>query len=496
MIRRGQCIPECSRGRQREHWLSEVVQESEGAQAVGASPRTAVLAPQHGQADEGAGAPIHRDQGKRLPVLLARACAPSMDSLAAYLFGPATLPVGQHRSAAKHADTVRRRPSSVSTTPNSLGRCEFVRLTMGPNFDLGIADTLASGYASRPDRPSWGGLQTMSATYDRQLLTLTASDLEKFVRDWVLEKKVQYFKIERFSGPGDRGRDIVGFVSQKLHEGDWDNFQCKQYAATLPTDAAFHEIGKILYYASLGEFTAPRNFKFVAPKGINRNLQLLLFKPTEFKQTFIAGWKQHCENTIIEGSSVPLTPELLNFIEAYDFARIGRVNLDDLVGDPSAKPVLFRWFGADPGPAPLGTTPAVVHSDELPYIGQLIDAYTERAGVPISNHEAAAKHRQFGTHLARQRERFYDADAFKRFYRDNTDAATISAFEDDIYHGVADICDGYHADALARADAVMSQAATVQPSGVLAQHSRVKAKQGICHHFANEAEPRLRWNKS
>ena len=350
--------------------------------------------------------------------------------------------------------------------------------------------------ASPGGRDSLGEvLQAMVATYDRQLLALTATDLEKFVRDWALEKKTQYFKVEVFSGSGDRGRDVVGFVDQTLHEGDWDNFQCKQYGKTLPTASAFHEIGKILYYASLGEFTPPRAFSFVAPKGVNRNLQRLLFKPVEFKQAFIAGWNEHCENTIIEGASVPLTPELTAFIQAYDFSRIGRVGLDDLIGDPAAKPVLYKWFGADPGPAPLGATPDVVHDDELPYIGQLLAAYSERADAPIADHQAAAGHPHFGTHLARQRERFYDADAFKRFYRDNTDATAIEAFESDIYHGVADTCDGPHADALSRADAVMSQAATVQPSGVLAQHSRVKAKQGICHHFANEAEPRLRWQK-
>jgi hypothetical protein len=335
----------------------------------------------------------------------------------------------------------------------------------------------------------------MLANYDRQLLALTPTELEKLVRDWALQKKTEYFKVETFAGSGDRGRDVVGFVDETLHEGDWDNFQCKQYATTLPTASALHEIGKILYYASQGEFTAPRAFKFVAPKGVNRNLQRLLFKPVEFKQSFIAGWKEFCESTIIEGSSVPLTPALLTFIEAYDFARISRISLDDLVGDPSAKPVLYKWFGADPGPAPLGTTPALVDEDELPYIGQLIAAYSERAGGLIADHHAAASHPQFGTHLARQRERFYDADAFKRFYRDNTDAAAIEAFESDIYHGVADTCDGHHVDSLSRADAVMSQAAAVQPSGVLALHSRVKAKQGICHHFANEPEPRLRWQK-
>jgi hypothetical protein len=331
--------------------------------------------------------------------------------------------------------------------------------------------------------------------YDRQLFALTATELEKFVREWALHKTDGYFRVEPFSGPGDRGRDVVGFASSALHEGDWDNFQCKQYGSTLPTGAVFHEIGKVLYYASEDEFTPPRVFNFVAPKGVNRNLSKVFFKPAAFKAAFIAGWAEHCEQTIVDGTHIPLEGKLLETVKDYDFSQITRTNVDELLNDDAAKAVLYKWFGADPGPAPSGASPGAVKDDELPYVSQLIDAYSERAGAKIADHIEAAAHSTFGSHLARQRERFYDADAFKRFYRDNTDATVIAAFENDIYHGVADVCDGDHKDALTRSDAVMAQAAAVQPSGILAPHSRVKAKQGICHHFANEMNPRLRWHR-
>jgi hypothetical protein len=335
----------------------------------------------------------------------------------------------------------------------------------------------------------------MMPNFDRQLLSLTADELEKFVRDWALQKKTEYHKVEKFTGTGDRGRDVVGFLTASLHEGDWDNYQCKQFGKTLPTSAVFHEIGKVLYYADQGEFTAPRYFKFVAPKGINRNALKLFFKPIAFKQALIDGWKEYCENTIIDGSVVALTPSLLKVIQDYDFSRIIRVGIDDILDDAAAKHVLFKWFKADPGPAPIGVAPEKVQDAELPYVRQLLYAYSTREGTGVADHVAATAHTNFGPHFARQRERFYDADAFKRFYRDNTDIAVVEAFESDIYHGVVDTCDGEHKDPLARADAVMAQAANVQPSGILALHSRVKVKQGICHHFANEVEPRLVWRR-
>ena len=46
---------------------------------------------------------------------------------------------------------------------------------------------------------------------DRQILRdMTDTELEQFVRDWVDLKKNDYVEIERFTGPGDKGRDVVG----------------------------------------------------------------------------------------------------------------------------------------------------------------------------------------------------------------------------------------------------------------------------------------------
>jgi hypothetical protein len=92
-----------------------------------------------------------------------------------------------------------------------------------------------------------------------------------------------------------------------------------------------------------------------------------------------------------------------------------------------------------------------------------------------------------------QRERFFDADAFARFYRDNTMQEEIDILRRDIFHGIAEMHRANHSDSLARVDAVMMQAANVHPSGALSRYARVAVKQGICHHFANEGK--LIWRK-
>jgi hypothetical protein len=329
--------------------------------------------------------------------------------------------------------------------------------------------------------------------YDRLILALDDTQLELFVRDWVNVKSSTYVSVARFSGSGDLGRDVVGFLSTKKHEGPWHNYQCKQYAKRLPTETAIHEIGKILYYAFMGEFVIPEKYFFVAPRGVNRNLEKLIFNPATFKKAVIEKWDEYCANTIVEGTNIPLSPDLKKVVEDYDFANIQRLSIDDILNDSAIKPVLFKWFGTDPGPAPRGKAPVDIDDSELPYIGQLLEAYGQRESCTFRTHHELQQHPSCETHLRMQRERFYDADAFKRFYRDNTDPKVISEFETDIHHGIVDTYNLQHNDALQKVDAVMIQAANLQAAGPLAQHARVPVKQGICHHFANEEI--LKWKK-
>src|SRR5262245_60783617 len=79
--------------------------------------------------------------------------------------------------------------------------------------------------------------------YDRQIIALGYDELEKFVREWALQKK-EYKEVELFTGSGDMGRDVVGFLTKQRHEGAWHNYQCKQYGKTLPTALGIREVGK------------------------------------------------------------------------------------------------------------------------------------------------------------------------------------------------------------------------------------------------------------
>ncbi|MDX2277289.1 MAG: ABC-three component system protein [Hyphomonadaceae bacterium] len=328
--------------------------------------------------------------------------------------------------------------------------------------------------------------------FSRDILAMDDTQLEKFVRAWV-NKKQGYHQVTSFTGPGDKGRDVVGFLTPALHEGPWHNYQCKQYGRTLPTEVGIGEIGKVLYYASLGDFTAPQRFFFVAPRQLNRNLKELINKPAEFRSFVLSEWDKYCRTTIIENGDVALTPELKAFIQAYDFERVKAITLDEILEDSAARPVLYEWFGADPGPSPVGVAPVDVGEEELPYITQLVDAYAEREGCSFASHDEIKDHGGHWPHLCMQRERYFDAAAFNRFYRDNTSVEDTKALNREVFHGVADVHMADHVDTLARVHAVMAQAAKLQPSGVLGNHARIPVKQGLCHHFVNDGE--MKWKK-
>ena len=328
---------------------------------------------------------------------------------------------------------------------------------------------------------------------DRQILAMTDTDLEQFVRDWVELKKKEYVEIERFTGPGDRGRDVVGYLTKQRHEGPWHNYQCKQYGKPIPLSVGLSEIGKLLYYASRGEFTPPTGFYFVAPRNVARTLRALISKPSELKAALLDQWDDHCATKIIDKQTVSLDAKLKKVIKQWDFSQVSVVTVDRLLADPAGHAVMVKWFGKDPGEAPVGKAPPEVGKDEMPYVRQLLDAYGERETQAYEDHEAIKDHTEFATHLAMQRERFFDADAFSRFYRDNTMSEEIDVLNNDMLHGVIDVHGGKHEDSLSRCDAVMAQAANVHPSGVLSRYARVPVKQGICHHFANSG--RLLWRK-
>ncbi|MBJ8422536.1 hypothetical protein KTJ16_14040 [Acinetobacter bereziniae] len=328
--------------------------------------------------------------------------------------------------------------------------------------------------------------------YQRPLLALDDKDLEIFIHDWVTKKIELYVDHDNFTGAGDMGRDVVGFLTDQRHEGAWHNYQCKQYSKKITRPLALLEIGKILYYASQKHFIVPEKYFFIAPKGINRPLETLINNPSQFKMALINEWTEHCEGKIIKNSKVPLNDEILEVINKFDFSNIKALQVSQLLSDPDINSVLFKWFKHDPGEAPKGDVPLEVENTELEYVSQLVHAYGERAGVVFESYKEIEDFDEHFSNFKIQRRRFYDAEAFQRYYRDNTAPQTVQQIKDDIFDGIIDNCTyASYKDTLEKIIAILGEVIKIQLSGDISSHTTNSVRQGLCHHLVNERK--IKW---
>lgn len=333
----------------------------------------------------------------------------------------------------------------------------------------------------------------MALNEGTQILKLDPDELEELIKKWLAIEREEYFDFSRNSGSYDRGLDAVGFLTPSRHDGDWDNFQCKQLKKALGEGEFFQEIGKVFHYASKGEFTPPRRYIFVAPAGASAATRAYAHSPSKLKNELLNKWDERCATKIVAKQSIPLSIELGNLIKAYDFSKIEIWDVRKLVEIPNVRKILHYHIDVNPGKAPSGTVPAAVSANERPYIGQLIGVYGDDCSMSFVAEQDVQAHEIYGQHLTNQRRRYYDAEAFHRHFRDNIDSETLRQFDQDILDGVIDRY--LSSSGLSRVNSVMEVAASLQVSGIFGKHCSApnSVKQGVCHLHANTGH--LPWKK-
>ena len=317
-------------------------------------------------------------------------------------------------------------------------------------------------------------------------------DWEAFTEEYAHSLQQHYAKVRRFGGSGDMGIDIACFHTDQGFAGGWDNYQCKRYGGTLAPSDAWLEIGKIIYYSWREKFPAPNRHFFCASKGISTSLEKLLNKSDQLKGRCRVEWPTKCQTGITSTMEIPLEGDLLAYFESFDFSIFTSKSVADLVDGHSKTPFhAVRFGGGLPGRPTGATPPDQPTANESRYIRQLLDAYGDKEGQSFADLAAFAGH-ALEANLRRQRERFYNAEALRNFARDTVPEGTFGQLQDEIYHGVADECDGSHSNGFDRMRAVMALAAAVNStSNPLMPVTNVSDKQGICHQLANV--DRLTW---
>lgn len=330
----------------------------------------------------------------------------------------------------------------------------------------------------------------------QQILLYSPDQWEGFIHEWshFCLKKV-YAQVQRFTGAGDRGIDIAGFVDGQKLQGVWDNYQCKHYDHALYPSDAWPEIGKVLWYSFKKEYKPPRRYFFVAPRGAGTKLLSLLADPTKLKKELMDKWDTDVRKQITKTQEVPLEGEFLAYVEAFDFSIFEAKTALQVIEDHRQCSYHAARFGGGLPPRPAAEIPPEeIAPGESRYVAQLLSAYADHKKTAIPDVKSLKAWEKLKDHFGRQRESFYHAESLRVFARDTVPAGTFESLQDDIHSGVVDICEADHADGFVRVCTVTKAAREIQlTSNALLSCAKTKDRDGICHQLANE--DRLQWTK-
>lgn len=327
-----------------------------------------------------------------------------------------------------------------------------------------------------------------------RIRTFSPDDWEDFIEEWSTSLSGAYTKVRRFGGSGDLGVDIAGFASKDGFSGDWDNYQCKRYDHPLRPSDIWVEIGKIVYYSFKMEYRPPRRHFFVASQGIGTSLEQLLNKTDILKSKARENWEKHCEKDgITSTEEVPLEGALATYFDAFDFSIFtSKSHVELIEGHRKTGYHAVRFGGGlplRPNSDKPPTSPAEIESR---YIRQMLDAYGDQLGFSIRDPAELDAYTPLKRDFLRQRERFYHAESLRNFARDTVPEGTYAALQEEVCHGVIDICEGHHSDGFERMRATLTQAAALSlTANPLSSVTKKQDCQGICHQLANEDQ--LTW---
>ncbi len=327
----------------------------------------------------------------------------------------------------------------------------------------------------------------------KRIQIISSEDWEHFVEEWATTLNSKYHRVGRFAGAGDMGLDIVGYHTEKGFLGKWDNYQCKHYDHPLTPSDIWVEIGKIIYYSFINEYTKPTIYYFIASNDIGTKLQRLLGNSDKLKAGCKENWDKCCKSEITSTLEIKLEGDFETYFDAFDFAIFSTKSVIDLINEHSNTPFHSVRFGGGLPARPNATNPpSDISVEESRYIQQVIDAYGDHHKESAPTLEWVKSQVSLTNDFNRQRERFYHAESLRNFSRDTVPEGTFEELQKDIFDGVVDTCESEFSSGFERMREVMTQSAQLPiTSNPLLSVIRPKDKQGICHQLANT--DKLKW---
>lgn len=342
-------------------------------------------------------------------------------------------------------------------------------------------DPFTLGVAAAPPMPP-----------DQRIYFYSPDEWERFIVEWANALDENYFQVKRHAGSGDLGLDVIGLLTDQGIDGDWDCFQCKHYEKPLAPGDAYAEMYKIIRGVVHQEFSLPRNYKFLAPKGCGQTLNRLLSSPAKLRQEFLK-W--------LQGKASPLHKEanagqarILSAANSFNYNIFKSEEIEDVLKVHRRSPYhALRFDGVS---IRRSSTLAVVPQDvdrqrESVYIKKLVEVYNERHGAEWLGVEDITE-KASRDHFNRQREAFFSAEDLRLTARDQVPPAVFTALQDEVFDGVVEVEQMDHPTGLQRLNEVTMAAARLQlTSNPLISITKQKDRTGLCHQLAND--DRLNW---
>jgi hypothetical protein len=324
---------------------------------------------------------------------------------------------------------------------------------------------------------------------------MSFDDWEEFIEEWVDIKKTEYLEGEKFGGAGDKGRDVVGYVSDKNKSNyTWDCFQCKHYENALRPAQVYKEFIKILYYTFKAEYPIPRKYYFVSPKGCGTSLSKLLQNPTELKSAIIKNWDKH-NNIDTTKDGIKLEGNLLKWVSNFDFSIFSKIHTKNILKEHNKHPNhLIRFGGGLPEREKLDTTtiPSLIQNSETKYVNQLLSAYGSESKEDYKNVADLDSKEVYKNHFSRARISFHHAEQLRNFSRDSLPIDTFVDFQNEILNGIIDIIEDNHSNSFIKVKEAEKEARKVViSSNPLKDVSIINDRSGVCHQLVNDNK--IKW---
>ena len=323
----------------------------------------------------------------------------------------------------------------------------------------------------------------------------SSEEWESFVHEWAYGLCSKYCQVERCAGPGDMGRDIIAYPNDS-NFAIWENFQCKHYNHPLRPGDIWIELGKIVYYSFIEEFTYPSKYWFVAPQGVGTLLGKLLKKPDELRKKLIENWDEHCRSQISISVNIKLTSQLQAYVDGLDFSIFSYLPPLKLIDEHRSTPYhLVRFGGALPERPTCPSPPATPAPNEVAYLRKLFDAYGDHLKRDVHGHSDIESDQNLRDHYVDSRFEFYSAESLRSFSRDTLPEGAYEELQEEVYDGVRDVIRSEQEDGYRRVIAVVTAAKNLQlTSHALLPRLQVRDRGGICHQLANDRD-NVKWVK-